>query len=109
MSDFYSSFDAALMEAEWVMGTPWSFNGSEYPAVSAEKITVTDRAMPGGRFADATATLVVRLEVVTRSGVKKGSVIVVDGERLRVIEVDREGDRSRTLICGAVGVEVHRR
>src|SRR4051794_19651587 len=109
MSDFYDSFDAALMEAERVLGTPWSFNGAEYPAVSVEKITVTDRAMPGGRFADATATLVVRLEVVTRSGGKKGSVIVVDGEKLRVIEVDRDGDGSRTLVCGPVGVEVPRR
>lgn len=109
MNQFFDAFDASLEEAENVMGVPWKLGGTQYTAISAEKLTITDRAVPGGRIKDASVVLLVRDAVVSASGVKKGAIIDYDGEQLRVMSVEREGDASQWLICGPAGVEVPRR
>jgi hypothetical protein len=90
-------------------GVPWTLNGTEYAAISADKLKVSERAMPGGKFREATLTIYVSLAVFGISGVKKGSTVICFGETVRVLEIEDDGDASRTLICGPGGVEVPRK
>ena len=106
MNSFFKAFNQSLVTAQRVMGEEWTFNGTTWPAIAIEPITATERASLGGRFADVNTTIIVALSVFTTSGVGKGKVVTARGVRLRVAEIDNEGDAARTLICGPEGIEV---
>ena len=106
---FFKAFNGSNKEAERVMGEPWIFNDTEFPAIAIEKLTKTDSAMLGGRYVDMSTTITIRKRFATQSMVKKGSIITARGERLRVSEIDSDGDDSLTLLCGPVGIETPRR
>lgn len=65
--------------------------------------------MIGGRYVDVSTTITIRKQTATLSAVKKGSVITARGERLRVSEIDTDGDDTLTLLCGPAGIETPRR
>lgn len=107
-NSFFKAFNQSLGEARRVMGETWVLGSIEYEAIAMDALSATDRAALGGRFADVSISVHVSLAVFTNSGVKKGSVIVARGTRLRVTEVQDDGDDARTLLCGAVNIEAPR-
>ncbi len=106
MNSFFKAFNQSLQTAQRVMGEEWTFNGTVWPSIAIEPITATERASLGGRFADVNTTIIVAQTVFTASGIGKGKVVIARGVRLRVAEIDNDGDAARTLICGPEGIEV---
>jgi hypothetical protein len=90
------------------MGETWIFGNMEYEAIAMDALSATDRAALGGRFADISMTVHVSLTVFVNSGVKKGSVIVARGTKLRVAEIQNDGDDARAMLCGPVSIEAPR-
>ena len=95
------------------MGEPWQLVDAEgvpqnFVAIDISNLTVEDTAQPGGKFQDATATILLLQSVVTKSGVKEGSIVIAYGQRLRVHRIGKGGDNSTELICGPVGVKMPR-
>lgn len=107
-NSFFTAFNQSLCEAQRVMGETWTLGSMEYEAVAMDALSATDRAALGGRFADVSMTIHVSLAVFTNSGVKKGSVIVARGAKLRVSEIQNDGDDARTLLCGPTSIEAPR-
>ena len=102
-SPFFAAFNKSIPIAERVMGEPWQFSGVEYTALVIEKMGVQERAQPGGRFHDASATITVSNAVFTNAAVKEGSVISAYGEFMRILRIEADGDAAKTLVCGPVG------
>lgn len=107
-NSFFQAFNTSLGEAQRVMGETWTLGSMEYEAIAMDALSATDRAALGGRFADVTMTVHVSLTTFRNSGVKKGSVLVARGAKLRVSEVLDDGDDARTLLCGPSSVEAPR-
>ena len=97
---FFDDFNAAMCEAERVMGEEWSFNGTDFRAIEIDDVTTEMQAMPGGKFRNVSVVLHVRLEVFTASAVADSSVITVRGDRVRVNRIEKDGDDARALYCG---------
>lgn len=106
MSDFYDNFNAALPDMEAAFGESWTLGSSTFPAISIDKLGVGSKVMKGGQFIDANTTIFVRLDVFNGSGVKKGSIVNVRGTDLAVLEIDSDGDDSRTLVCGPASLDL---
>jgi hypothetical protein len=107
-NSFFAAFDPSLREAQRVMGESWALGNIEYEAIAMDALSATDRAALGGRFVDVSMTVHVSLSVFTNSGVRKGSVIVARGAKVRVTEIQNDGDDARTLLCGPVNIEAPR-
>lgn len=108
MSEFFDSFNGALPDMESNFSEKWTYNGSTFPAIAIDKLTVADKAARGGKFIEATTQIFVREKVFTASGVSKSAIISARGQDFSIIEIDQEGDASRTLICGPAGIDVWR-
>lgn len=111
MNDFFKTFNASNEEAQHVMGEPWQLIDAEgiaqdYQAIDISNLTVEESTQQGGKYQNATATIMLLQSVACRSGVREGSVVVAYGQRLRVQKLGLGGDNSIELICGAVGVKM---
>ena len=111
MNGFFEAFNASNDEAQRVMGEPWQLVGADgigidYQAIDITNLSVEDTTQPGGKFQNATATILLLQSVATRSGVKEASIVVAYGQRLRVQRIGMGGDNSIELICGPVGVKI---
>ncbi len=107
-NSFFAAFNQSLGEAQRVMGETWTLGSMEFQAMAMDALSATDRAALGGKFADVSMTIHISLVVFTNSGVKKGSVIVARGVKLRVAEIQNDGDDARTLLCGPTSIEAPR-
>jgi hypothetical protein len=113
MDGFFEAFNASNKEAQRVMGEPWQLVDAEgvaqdYQAIDISNLTVQETTQQGGKYQNATATITLLQSVVTRSGVKEGSVLVAYRQRLRVQKLGLGGDNSIELICGPVGVRMQK-
>ena len=111
MSEFFDAFNQSNEMANQVMGEPWQLVGADgalqdYSALSVSNLTMQEIAQPGGKYQDASATILLLTSVFTFSGVKIGSVVVAYGQRLRVQKIGAGGDNSTELVCGPVGVKM---
>ncbi len=107
-NSFFAAFNVSLGEARRVMGETWMLGTIEYEAIAMDALSATDREALGGKFAEVSMTVHVSVTIFANSGVKKGSMIVARGARLRVAEVQNDGDDARTLLCGPVSIEAPR-
>lgn len=93
-----------------VAGESFTLGAASFDAISIEELTVETRAMLGGKFRDARSRILLSAEVVASSGIKKGSILRVRGEDLRVsAEPEQDGTGSLWIALGPVGVEIPRR
>ena len=110
MNGFFESFNASNEEAQRVMGEPWQLvdaegSAQDYQAIDITNLTVQETTQTGGKYQNATATILLLKSIVTRSGVKEGSILIAYGQRLRVQKLGLGGDNSTELICGSVGLK----
>ena len=107
MSDFFNDFNAALPEFATNFGETWTLAGKgDWMAIEIEEVTAEMRAAPGGKYKNAATVLTVALEIVTQSGVKEGDLVMVRGQKLRVIGIDNDGDAARTVRCGSPNISI---
>ena len=100
MSEFFDSFNGSLPEMESEFGEDWVLNGSTFPAIAIDKLSVGSKVMHGGQLVDANVAIFVRFDIFNGSGVKKGDVVTAREQDVIVLQVESDGDDSRTLICG---------
>lgn len=105
---FETGFNQGLDDAQAILGQKFTVNGQSYEAVSIDKLSISERGMPGGKFQDVNTLMVVRNKVVQQAGLKDNTVVLALGERLRVAGLEKEGDDSTIVLCGPAGVEVPR-
>lgn len=106
-SPFMAAWNPSLDEGERIMGAPFKYEGTDFTAVAIEPVTFEQRSTPGGRFNNATVTIVVRKTIASAGGFAiVGKLLTVRGQRVRVNELDDDGDDSYLLICGPAGVEI---
>jgi hypothetical protein len=105
MSDFEDEFEAAHEEFERVVEETWQLNGTQWPAVDIDDVSADLLATFGGKFRDVTTSIIVRKFVYEQSGVTFQSVVIVDGEKLRVETIKKSGDGTVTLICGPSAIK----
>lgn len=104
------AWNPSLDAAEQIMGTAFQHKGTDYKAVSIEPVTFEQRSTPGGKFSNATVTVMVRKIFSDAAGMAViGQILMVRGQRVRVQEFDDDGDNSVLLICGPAGVEMPNR
>lgn len=106
MSEFFDSLNAALPEMESNFTEDWILNNSSYPAIAIDKLAVGSKVMRGGNLIDANTVIFIRLDIFNGSQVKKGNKITVRGTDLTVLEIDSDGDDSRSLICGPAQIDI---
>ena len=108
MGEFFDSFNSSLPEMESDFGENWVLNSGTFPAIAIDNLAVGSKVMLGGQLIDAHTMIFVRLDVFTGSGVKKGDIVTARGTDLTVLEIDSDGDDSRTLVCGPAQIDVWR-
>lgn len=106
MSDFFDSFNAALVDMEAVFTETWTFNSVDYPAIAIDHEADTTRVMKGGVYQDVNTTIYVRKAVFDSSGVKQDDMITARGQDFTVLAIEQEGDDCRTIICGSPQIDV---
>jgi hypothetical protein len=106
--EFIDSFNKGLDDVERVTSGMFTVDGTEYRAISIDKLSMADRAMPGGKFEDVHTVMHIRVYIAQRAGLKNGTRLSAYDEQLRVIAIEKDGDDSWTVLCGPAGVEVPR-
>ena len=105
MSAFEDGFRAAHLAAEKAMGEKILVDGREYPVISIDLISLTDRGALGGRFEEASTTVYLRTEIFTATGLRVGKILTALGQDLRMIDKGVEGDGAINVVCGPAGLE----
>jgi hypothetical protein len=108
MADFFTDFNKGLDDAGKVVGAKFQVppGGTNYNAISIDKLQLEERDMPGGKFQNVHTVLHVRIKVGQAAGLKDGTLLSAYGETLRLVAIEKEGDDSWTVLCGPAGVEV---
>lgn len=100
------SFNRVLPKMEAAFTEDWTFGSSTFPAIAIERSVSGSKVMSGGQLKDVHIEIFIREDVFQSSGVKKGSIISARGLQFAVLEIDQEGDASRTLMCGPAQLDV---
>jgi hypothetical protein len=109
-AQFFEDMNSVLPDMEQLFGETWTLErtGQDWPALAIDRETTSSQAMSGGQYVVAHTMIFVAEEVFSQSGVKKGDIVIARGDRFELLEIDKEGDKSRALTCGPVAVKVWR-
>jgi len=106
MSEFFDTFNAALVDMEATFTETWTFKGTDYPAIAIDHESESTRVMKGGVYQDVTTTIYVRKSIFDSSGVTQDATVTARGQDFAVLGIEQEGDDCRTLICGPIQIDV---
>ncbi len=108
MGYIFSEINSVLPEMASAFTEDWILGDVTWPAIAIEKLTVGSKVMKGGQLIDANTVIFVSQDVFTSSGVQKGNIVTARGIELAVLEIDQDGDDSRSLVCGPAQIDVFR-
>ena len=108
MNDFLDGMQASYEDMEETFGETFLFGDVVVSAISIEDIDFSDAAMLGGQLASATTTIYIQQATFNAAGLANEKVIVVRGNRSRILAIAYPGDGTLTLTCGPVGIKAFR-
>jgi hypothetical protein len=75
-------------------------------AISIDDISIDKQATAGGILADNTVDLHVFDDDPLTAGIQSGEILIVWGNRVRVISVEAGGDNCNIVHCGPAGIKL---
>ncbi len=101
----FDEINNVLPEMAAAFTEDWILDSMTWPAISIEKLAVGSKVMKGGQLIDANTVIFVSEDIFQSSAVKKGNLITARGTELAVLEIDQDGDASRSLVCGPAQID----